>query len=611
MLLTIPSIYNRVITEEPNKTVETAMPYATIHEWLVNHPELTVDEVHNNLKDYGITSVAVAPDSLETLQQRGMLTVISVSRMKELLIFNQLPKLEHPFDKDGIFIHSDIDASFSDITRNVFSEAQQIRIQNTTYTFVPGKPDELMTMPIGFDTQKIDEILAAGFNVIPRISDHKKVEVTERLADELMSLKQDGIDTVIFNGNDVPFAGEPEKLRDFGMALEETGYTIGLIEFNEQKGFTTLAYLNDLNVVRLHSQQVSQGTLANNVEIFVRAFKERNIRIAFINLGAIEYEDAMTTLESFKTRLDADLPAAFTLGQAQPFDKMDLPVWQKVVGLIGLVSFLGFAADLVFKRRKLTYIALAGLSIIALAYLVTGAGIILKALALGLAIAAPIAAVLLPKNPAKKWYLVRSYLASIAITLLGVWFVVVLLNGNAFISGIDHFRGVILVYAVPIAFLFVYSVWENIGKLLKMTILYWHIVVIGALGVIALFYLGRSGNEGIVIPFELQFRTLLEDLLYVRPRTKEFLIGLPLLVLAFHIAKTNLKASYYVLIPAVIGVLSIMNTFTHFHIPLSISLLRTGYSVVLGFLIGLLFIALYELLKKWLEKEWARKRWVR
>ncbi|WP_342528139.1 DUF5693 family protein [Chryseomicrobium sp. FSL W7-1435] len=613
MLLTIPSIYSRVVTEEENKTIETTIPYATVHNWLVDYPELDVDAIHQQLLDNGIDSVAVEAETLSSLQQRGMLNVVSVSLMKQLLIFNELPELEHPFDKDGIFIYSDGETSFGDITRNVFSEAQPIRVNNTIYTFVPGNFNELMNLPIGYDTQLIDTLLDAGFNVIPRLGDHAKPEVTERMIEELIAVKQDGVETVIFNGKSVPFGLKNEGHEKFGEQLKEAGYTMGWIEFLDepQIGFDQLAYKNDLNVVRLHSRQVTTTTIVDDVEVYVRAFKERNIRMAFVNLADEEYEEAMTTLETFNTRLESKLPDAFTRGQAVTFDKVEIPLWQKLIGLIGLVSFLGFVAELVFKRRKLTYVALAGLSLLAILYLFTGEGMILKALALGLAIAAPIAAVLLPKDPTKKLYLVRSYAASIALVLLGVWFVVVLLNGNAFYLGIDQFRGVSLVNILPIAFLVLYALWENLPKLLRAVIAYWHIVVIAVLGGIILFYIGRGGNEGMVIPYELQFRLWLEETLYVRPRTKEFLIGLPLLVLAFHIAKTDIKSSFYVLIPAVIGVLSIMNTFTHLHIPLSISLLRTGYSVVLGFLIGLVFIVIYEYLKKVILREWARKRWVR
>lgn len=628
MLLTIPSIYSRVMTEEPNKTVETAMPYSQVLDWLIENPELTPDEIHQKLKANGVDSLAILPETLESFEQRGLLTTITSENMKEFLVFNQKAALEAPFDKDGVFVYvtsntpEDLDLS------EAFLESQPVQVEGTSYVFVPGKPKEIMNQPIGYDTKLVGQLLEEGFNILPRIGDTDDPEVMKYMTQQLVALKQNGIQTVIFTGNVVPYGTKPGKQEEFANDLKEAGYAIGLIEFSKMIGFNQMAYLNDLNVVRLLSRKVSESTIEDEVNTYIRAFKERNIRMAFVNLEIKDYEEAMTALEQFNNEFEATLPGAFTRGQAVTLDKVEQPLWQKLVGLIGLVAFLGFATEVVFKRRKLTYIGLAGISLIVIAYLLTLgmnptiASMLFKALVLGLAIAAPIAAVLLPRDPSKKGYLIKSYAATIATVMLGVWFVVVLMHGNDYFLGINHFKGVNLVYSVPIAFLAVYTLWEsiskllvlswkNIGKILKSSIAYWHVIAIVAIGLFAIFYLGRGGNNGTPIPFELEFRLWLEQMLYIRPRTKEFLIGLPLLVLALHVGKTHVKTSYYLLIPAVIGVLSIMNTFTHFHIPLSVSLLRTSYSVVLGFLIGLVFIAIYEYLKKVILREWDRKRWVR
>lgn len=632
MLLTIPSIYSRVMTEEPNKTVETAMPYSQVLDWLIENPELTPDVIHENLKVNGVDSLAILPETLESFEQRGLLTTITSENMKEFLVFNQKAALEAPFDKDGVFVYvtsntpEDLDLS------KAFLESQPVQVEGTSYVFVPGKPKEIMNQPIGYDTKLVGQLLKEGFNILPRIGDTDDSEVMEYMTQQLVALKQDGIQTVIFTGTVAPYGTKPGKQNEFANELKEAGYAIGLIEFSKMTGFNRMAYLNDLNVVRLLSRKVTESTIQDEVNTYIRAFKERNIRMAFVNLEIKDYEEAMTALEQFNNEFEATLPGAFTRGQAVTLDKVEQPFWQKIVGLIGLIAFLGFATEVVFKRRKLTYIGIAGISLITLAYLVSSflpqplmatiASLLFKALVLGLAIAAPIAAVLLPRDPSKKGYLVKSYVATIATVLLGVWFVVVLMHGNDYFLGINHFKGVNLVYSVPIAFLAVYTLWEsiskllvlswkNIGKILKSSIAYWHVIALLAIGLFAIFYLGRGGNNGTPIPFELEFRLWLEQMLYIRPRTKEFLIGLPLLVLALHVGKTHVKTSYYLLIPAVIGVLSIMNTFTHFHIPLSVSLLRTSYSVVLGFLIGLVFIAIYEYLKKIILREWDRKRWVR
>ncbi|MGB6406902.1 MAG: DUF5693 family protein, partial [Planococcus donghaensis] len=252
------------------------------------------------------------------------------------------------------------------------------------------------------------------------------------------------------------------------------------------------------------------------------------------------------------------------------------------------------AAQSVFQNKKLTLVALSGSALFVLFYLIIQQSIILKAMALAVAITAPIWAVLLNKEPQKKGYIVKSYAQAIGIAAIGIWLIVVLLSGNQYILGIDLFRGVSLIYIVPIGFVAIYAIWGNIKLLLKANVIYWHVAVIAVVGVVAVYYLSRTGNAGQAPEIELQIRALLEQILYVRPRTKEFLIGFPFFVLALHVAKSYPKGYYFLLIPGVIGFLSLVNTFTHLHIPLLISLLRSGYSILFGFIIGLVLIWLYE-----------------
>ena len=75
--------------------------------------------------------------------------------------------------------------------------------------------------------------------------------------------------------------------------------------------------------------------------------------------------------------------------------------------------------------------------------------------------------------------------------------------------------------------------------------------------------------------------------MFVRPRTKEFLIGYPALFLAAGYFLRGEKQWLWVL--AAIGVIapiSVFNTFSHIHTPLMISLIRTFNGLILGLLIG-------------------------
>lgn len=143
-------------------------------------------------------------------------------------------------------------------------------------------------------------------------------------------------------------------------------------------------------------------------------------------------------------------------------------------------------------------------------------------------------------------------------------------------------------------------------KLANIEVRYWHLIVVVVIAAVGAFYITRTGNGGTASALELSIRQWLEDVLYARPRTKEVLIGFPMFVLALYVMGINKKIGSILLIPAVIGFLSIMNTFTHLHISLDVSLLRTFYSIVFGFVVGVVFIGVYNVLAKLVKKAIAR-----
>ena len=594
LLLTIPSAFQRIQIEESNKKIETIIPFKLTNNWLVEDPSLTTESILADFKNAGVQSISLEPDTVSTLERKGLITAVSTSRMREHLLLTQQDPLEAPFDKPGLFVYSNSAVDFEETTAGFFEEQYPFTINGDEYLYIPGDAGDILSTPIGYDPEVIATVLDSGLAIVPRLGNYSDEEQTERMIDELLSIKQPEITKILFSGNAVPFASDPVRLKEFGEQLKEAGYGLMSIEFANQEGLNQLAYVNDLNLVRLHSLAVTDDNIAESAEKVVRATKERNMRAFFVNLTQEEYGKALPALQELQSGVNETLPASFVRGESRSFDTYNVPLWQTAMALLGVIAFLTLAAQSVFKSNRLTLIALVGSTLVALIYLVTGQSMILKAFALAVAITAPIWAVLLKKEPEKKWYLLRSYAQALAISAIGIWLIVVLLNGNQYLLGIDLFRGVSLIYSVPIAFIAIYAVWGNIKNLLKLKIPYWHLAVIAVIAVIAFYYITRTGNAGQVSAIELQARLLMEQILYVRPRTKEFLIGFPLFILALHIAKSYPKASYFLLIPGVIGFLSLVNTFTHLHIPLLISLLRSGYSIVFGFIIGLVLIWLYE-----------------
>jgi len=106
----------------------------------------------------------------------------------------------------------------------------------------------------------------------------------------------------------------------------------------------------------------------------------------------------------------------------------------------------------------------------------------------------------------------------------------------------------------------------------------------------------RSGNFGLpVFGPEVRLRQALEDLLVARPRTKEFLIGHPALVLAAGAAALRLRAWVVPLaMVGAVGQAGLINSFSHIHTPLVLVVLRTLYALLIGSVLGAAALVVLE-----------------
>jgi hypothetical protein len=191
------------------------------------------------------------------------------------------------------------------------------------------------------------------------------------------------------------------------------------------------------------------------------------------------------------------------------------------------------------------------------------------------------------------------------ISLVGGMLIVGLYADLRYLVGVGVFTGVKASYLLPLAVALLVVIadltgraepatWRErinagLGGALRSPISWGQaavlLVALAALAVVLM----RSGNESAVAPsgLELKMRNLLEALLIARPRTKEFLIGHPALMLAcaliFRGWRTWLPLAALI---AVVGQVSLLNTFCHFHMPLYLGLLRSLHGVWIGALVG-------------------------
>ncbi len=198
------------------------------------------------------------------------------------------------------------------------------------------------------------------------------------------------------------------------------------------------------------------------------------------------------------------------------------------------------------------------------------------------------------------------------MTLLGAALVTGLLADRSYMMKADQFLGIKLAHAVPmLVAAWVVAVglpatddaataWRTMverlrrltGEPVRTAAFVVTLLILAAAGLA----LVRTGNEpGVgVSGLELKFRALLDAVLPVRPRTKEFLIGHPAMVLAVGLAALGRRRWLAPLVVlGALGQASLLNTFCHIHTALTVSVLRAGVGLILGGVVGWLLLAVW------------------
>lgn len=610
------STAHRWKAETRNRRVELVVDYGDAQA-LANTTRRQVDDVLQQLKAAGITTVAITEDSLGTLNTNGVVT----------------------YQRDGDETVLTFAPGFPGQRARVI---QMLAHKAPGLTVTPEGPDGLRigspwpqfnTIPIGLDSDAVRTVQGNGLLVAPRLVNFTGV-MQDSIAWEMAQTKRQcmdaqGIGPVIFAGASV--LGNRGLIKATADALAANDLVYGSVELGKTLGDDELARLAEARTVRVHSigtDEMGNMDEPTAVERFVRAGKERNIRVCYVRLftfGLTGDADVVHANTEFVGKIvkgmkQADLTVA---GPAHPYQ--DDPKPGLVLRLLMALGVLGGTLLLlrVFTgiEGKAFAIALGlGLLVAAAAAVPGGTPKGREALALLSACVFPtlgLCCIALPKpvrNGTTGQVLARAFEAYVqmtAVTVIGILLVIGLLSGRLFLIKVDEFLGVKLVLVTPVILVAAYyglglaalgrnATWAErcaavrgcIQTLAARPLLVGQIMV-GLVALAALaFLVARSGNDpGVgVSGTELKMRALLDKYLYVRPRTKEFALGHPALLLGLAAVASRRFPQWVLplLIVGSIGQSSLMDTFCHLHTPLLIS----GLHGLIGWILGAVFGAL-------------------
>ncbi|WHX48753.1 DUF5693 family protein [Paenibacillus woosongensis] len=642
IVASLPVIYQRIQTEASAKKVEFVFNYRGLLEVASYQadPAAFMNEQLDRLKNAGVGSMAMFETTLDELSKarRIMLfTAADVAKMNQGVIAENgnYTYIAFTNEENDRQLRPLIEKGLRDL--DIATSPWQYGEQGGL--IIGAGPEDAVLKPL----LKTDPIAFAmlrdkGFNIVPRLSDN--VPFNEEDVDKLLSFyKDNGVKRIMLDGEGVKGYREDEELNSVEtMAALLNKHELGVVVIEnmkvQPKGFHKIAYLTGYNAVRLFSLSDTDVNLDTMVvaDKIALATKDRNIRMIYFNAapskdlqkGAVTnpLDNIIHTLLEPGDAAQRVKDNGFELGQAGAFQVVDSS-WQtylKAIVIVGGVAFVAllvsiFAPSLTLGSFLLGLVGSAGLYVLKPTLLE-------QALALFVAISAPTVAMILAirkvrdlsqaiPNMSAGRRLSHSlvlYFKTAVLSLSAVPFVIALLNNITYSLVLSQFRGVSLLHLAPVFLVAVYimlykgtSLVQELRAWMRMPITL--VMVVGAvvLGAAAFYYLSRTGNAGTPLPGEAAFRSMLENTFGVRPRNKEFLFAHPLFIVGIF-AALRYRWALYAMIVAVIGQLSMVDTFAHIHTPAVLSLIRGLLGLGLGLIFGLLALLVWYILERCWEK---------
>ncbi len=637
--------WDRYLVEKNNDGIELVMDDDIVNQ-LSRNIDVDKQEILKQFKEKGLTGVAIYQDRLQNLVKESKARILMGNEIKrsEEITGRINPDISgFPYTESSAFLvttEKDLIERAAEVIPGWVGSIEDNQVDynlngDKLIVFFKEWDSKYLDLTFGFSADRIREITETGLEVIPRLRNgvigYSEWNILDKLKPEM----------IIFEGNEV--SGYPDDIAQTASMMLKNGIYFGMIEkfIATQKGADELARRLNYNLVRVHSiQQQEMDTYAPEkiIDRYLRAVRERDVRILYLKPFMKKRgeegltQSNLTFIDNLKHELEK---GGYVIGNAQPYPDFSNSLLFVVITALGII-----AGGIIL----LEYLLGISLRFWGLLILITGllavTGLILKGygnltreiLALGSSVIFPSLAIIsqfLAGDNDEFWG--RKFLKTVLISLAGALLLVSSLASLTFVLKVEQFRGVKLAFILPLLLISIYYFWpgilkpvkgkgnqdkkralferdlfESVYNFLEMNIKVKHVLLVFILLTGGIVYVGRTGNFPLlpVPPWEIKLRDILEQYLFVRPRFKEFLFGHPFLVLGFMFRGKFMNNLYFypLLLLGSIGQITILNTFSHIHTPLLISIIRVFNGLWLGILIGLVLFLMVKLFIRFKEK---------
>lgn len=642
-IASLTALHGRIQAEGKSRTVEISMDYNSLME-LCRQEGIDPDEAFSTMKEAGVTTLTFSEMSLNQLQEEGRLQwmsgseligLLSLSHSRESLAgldviptrfyaFNYSPSLGKTLRENAVLMLG------KDSVREIQIPGVGEKSESIPALELKGSLTDLPYQGLGFDPVMLGSLKQKGFLLALRPENRESMK-GNAIKDYMAGLgKINGADAIIFGGQSNEAVGYPFDLPAAVEGIEESNLSFGDIEApnvkSKQKGAAFIAQKLIDRVVRVQSitpLYLAKMTPEDAIDIFRLGVRERNIRFIYLRPypRGLEDKTALETNRDYVSGLKTELEKyRFTIGRAARFPRRNPS--PPVVVLISLAAAGVFLLllDRVYHDRGIIALVVLILALLAPAALILIGKLhwAQKIIGLALGILFPTYAMACnfeemefiqadQKLPNVLGFALKMFLKITLVTITGALMLAALFSSTDYMLAVDQVRGIkLILFIPPLLVLPIYymkgtNTRQTLKQILSTPLYLWQVAVLGILGAVGLLLAVRSGNAAgdLASTEERQLRVLMEQILWVRPRFKDFALGNPALVITWALSFMHRYAGLglFVLFAA-IGQADIMDTFSHVHTPVFISLVRTINGAVIGAIIGALAVTVYWFARK-------------
>jgi hypothetical protein len=636
LLASIFVSFNRHLVEQANRRVDMICEYEEMLRvsGLSGKP---VEEVMRLFKESGATALSIYESTLETLEKRGFFRAISG---KAPNFGNRpLPLAAAEISVDETYFCADVGRDFQEIEEDLkerFGESRLRAVRESGPRILALRSDyeAIKEQSLSMLSSDLEKIGANGFTAVVRPSNYWPP--SPRNIEHIFSrIAKSGVPVsgVLFSGQET--LGYPDYLPKVAQELGRYGWTLGMAEhplqlqFDKQAGLVELAAMTGYRAARLYAIEKREQEKVLDAPRATRRWaltdEERNVRMNLIRFFFLPTPGKTildTNLEYVANIRDTVLARGFALGPAGIFEPyfpdrlLFIPI---IFGATAAgVLYLSILADFLTKRRQAALVFLAA-GALSLPFLFAAPLIVRQATALLAATIFPALAMAWQMGNWENFSVLKSYslpkmlavtfgqlAAAVLLSLIGGLYVCGVLGDVRFFLEMDIYRGVKLTFLLPLVFItLVYlkrytvlgeEIANKTGLVGQIKQLLDCPVRLGTLALLALglgaayIFIARTGHtSGMSVPaIEVKIRVLLEEIMYARPREKEFLIGHPSFFQAAFAAWRGLPhlVYYCLIVGATVGQSCLAETFAHMRTPVMMSAVRAFDGLLLGGVLG-------------------------